>query len=192
MQRAAVLGFSAVLVLLLGALWITREAPPPQETSAAPSPPLWASFTPDAVRAVRFVDKGEPGVTLLRSEGAWYVDAPPAPRVAAVPFKARAMVGAVAALSSIRLLEEPGPVADYGLGTSALRVHVTLADGGTRTLVVGDLLPVGEGRYVRLEDSDAVHVLPVLPLQVLLGDPLALTEPLPEAGAALDAEGEAR
>ena len=193
MQRAALLGFAVVLALLLGALWLTDgpSGPPPLDarpahddhavaSPEASAPPLWPSFAPDYLAAVRFVDKAEPGVTLRRTDAAWLLAGPDLPETQAVPLKARAVFAAAASLAPLRRLEGTGPDADYGLGATAMRVHLTLRDGSARTLVVGDVLTVGEGRYVRVAEQDGVFVLPILPLQVLLGDPANLITPLPE------------
>ena len=174
MQRAALPVLTAVLALLLLALWggdggDAGPAPVRDELS------LWTAFEPDEVTQVRFIDKEPEGVRLAREGGEWTVTQADGTTGSARIERARGLVAALASLHSTRVIG--GDPIDYGLGSSALQVQATLVDGSTRALHIGDPLTVGDGHYVLVDNT--VHVAPSLPLALLSGDPLDLLEEAP-------------
>lgn|GEM_PF-5033361 len=173
-MHRATLPLAALLLLgLLGVWWFGGE---PTSPSVPPSEMVWAPFQPDDVARVHFIDKSEVGTVLARTAQGWTLQPPGSAPVPAVDVPARAVALALSGLTSVRQIETDAPAEEYGLGTSALRVRVTLAEGSTRELVIGDAVPIGEGRYV-LSGDGAIRVAPDGPLAVLMRDPLDLLPP---------------
>jgi hypothetical protein len=61
--------------------------------------------------------------------------------------------------ASRRVVESADDLDQYGLATPALTVTVTLADGSTPTLLVGNKAPGEIGTYAKTPDSPAVYLI---------------------------------
>ncbi|MGB9592965.1 MAG: DUF4340 domain-containing protein [Anaerolineae bacterium] len=62
-------------------------------------------------------------------------------------------------LRSTRTLTGTLNLADYGLATPTMTVTLTLADGTSHTLRVGDQNPTGSYRYMMADDRPEVHLV---------------------------------
>lgn len=176
MQRLALPLALVVLAVLGGLLLLPSPAPPaPEPEPEAP----WDPFRPEAVRSIAVLDKGDTGTLLERNGAAWTVRRGDQAPTAARSDQARWGAVALSSLRPIREVADDGDAGAFGLGPMALRIEVSLDDGSTRTLRLGDPLRVGEGRYARFGDDDRVWAVPMTPLLPLLVDPEELQEVAP-------------
>ncbi|MEQ1501718.1 MAG: DUF4340 domain-containing protein [Myxococcota bacterium] len=145
----------SALVLAVGAvLYFQGERPAEGDPDATAK--VWA-VEADAVTAID-VTRAAGRVRLEKVDGTWFVREPFDGR--ADDDQVRDLIDAVAGIDvGIPVPADPSKSGEFGLGEPpTARVSVTLADGGTKTLDVGDAAPVGFRTYVRGADGAVVAV----------------------------------
>ena len=55
--------------------------------------------------------------------------------------------------------DHPESTAEYGLDSPVLQIQLTLRDGASVTLLIGDYSEAGEGDYLSLSGSDTVYLV---------------------------------
>ncbi|MEW6569181.1 MAG: DUF4340 domain-containing protein [Chloroflexota bacterium] len=159
-RRGTWITLSVFLGLLTFALWWARARPAPSGSAEATptAEPLW-QLDGNEVAGLRVEDlAGGRQVELRRSEGdSWELIRPTGGAVDDAVVEM-----AVMWLESPPPRGELSPVEDlavYGLQEPLARVTVSLQDGSTRVLEVGDETPSGTTTYVRLPGSGRVVVV---------------------------------
>ena len=147
-------GLAVLVVLWLGSVWLSgrpRAGPPPDGGIAA----LFEDLNETIVSAIQIAGPVET-VSLQESGGAWSVNGYRADSIAVMRLQ-----GALAAAEvSGVVANNPSNHGRMGLVTdSAWAVDFTLADGGTKSVLVGEGGPIAPSAYVRLPDQDAVVVV---------------------------------
>ena len=152
---------SIVVLAGLGAgLWYSNKqkaaeaAKPPAETS-----PKILSLTEADIKKID-LKKAAGEIAIEKSNaGAWQMTAPksyPVDKDAASQLSS-----SVATVSSDRVVEEKAAdLAQYGLKSPSLEVDVTLKDGKTKKLLIGDDTPTGSGAYAMLDGDPRVFSIP--------------------------------
>lgn len=109
----------------------------------------------DDVTEVRLRAKDGSALRLERGEGGWRLREPVA--FPADEANAEGVASALAGLRSEAVIEEPGPLAEYGLeGEPAVRFR---AGGEEHVLRIGSRSPVGSNTYVATAADRPVHVV---------------------------------
>ncbi|GAB2719331.1 DUF4340 domain-containing protein [Paenibacillus thermoaerophilus] len=130
-------------------------------------PDKLAAVSVGDVTGVSIRPKDGEELALEKRDGGWEMTKP-----SAIPVSASAVeswIGSYADLPFEKPVDEnPQDLAKYGLGDGAYAVYeVKLADGSTRRITVGDILPTANARYVKLSDQPAVYRLDESKLQTL-------------------------
>ena len=117
------------------------------------------SFDSGDIRKVEIKRKDGELVALEKNkDGQWAIVAPK-------PYRAdqdaiSSLVSTLATLNADKIVEEkPVNLADFGLADPALQVTLTLKDGKTAKLLVGDETPTGSGSFVRAEGDPKVYTI---------------------------------
>lgn len=161
-----------VLALLAGTVYAvggTSSATP--TPVGGPSKQLLSFLSSDS-RELSVVGGGKTTIVAQGGDGKWTLKQPeegPADEV-----RVQSMISRLASLSSTRTIDSPGNLADFGLATPKAEAKITLQDGKSYSLLVGDETPDKSGYYVKLPDATSVEVV-----QDLIGSDLMgmLTNP---------------
>ena len=137
---------AALLALLCGAVWYTRENPPVDEDAA----PKVVEFEEDSLKSLTLRQAGEDPITVLRNaDGDWEFGG--GLDIAADDGAVGQMASSLASLNADRMVSENvvewGP---YELSEPALSVAFELEDGGGE-LQFGRDTPTGSGVFARLK-----------------------------------------
>lgn len=138
----------ALLAILGGAVWYTRENPPENEDEA----PKILDLEEDDIRAVTLRREGEDPIAVRRGEdGEWEFGG--GLEVAADDSSVGLMIGSLASLNADRVVAENVLEWEpYDLEEPELRVSYELAEGGGE-LQFGRETPTGSGIFARLKDD---------------------------------------
>ncbi|HSK67746.1 MAG TPA: DUF4340 domain-containing protein [Candidatus Limnocylindria bacterium] len=143
---------TAALVLLAGAAWVLGRAPQAK-------PPAAARETPRG-----YPMEGE--IAFVRVTGDGYAYEVSEGQVTGIPdgmvdrARALATLSRVGSAGPLALVEErPADLAAYGLARPVLRADVGYAGGKEVSLAIGNLEPVGKGRYCAVRGEDGVYLL---------------------------------
>lgn len=181
MQKRALVVAAAVFLVLMLQVWRLHrsegEAEPDSATFLVPG------LAGDDVVGIALGPAGK-GTDLRRKGSRWVLD--PGDRPAEVALVQLA-VRAITRSQSLRRLDGKIPSPEFGLGDGATEVRVTLQDGSTHRLQLGDPAPVGDGRYVAVDG--VLHVADATALGVLERDPMDFRDRrlLPVDRAGIDA-----
>ena len=139
---------AALLAVLCGAVWYTRENPPVDEDAA----PKVVEFDEDSLKSLTLRQSGEDPITVLRNaDGNWEFGG--GLGIAADAGAVGQMASSLASLNADRVVSESvvewGP---YELAEPALSVAYELEDGGGE-LQFGRDTPTGSGVFARLKDE---------------------------------------
>ena len=137
---------AVVLALLAGAVWYTRENPPPDEDSA----PKIVELEEDQIRKITLRREGDEPIEMVRDEGdEWQFGG--GLEIAADDSSIGLMASSLASLNAERLVSENvvewGP---YELEAPALAVGYALEEGGGEVQFGRDT-PTGSGVFARLK-----------------------------------------
>ena len=136
----------ALLAVLGGAVWYTRENPPPADDAA----PKVIDLEEDSIREVTLLRAGEDPLTVVRGEDdEWEFGG--GLEIAADDSSIGLMISSLASLNADRMVSES--VVDWGpyeLDEPELAVSYKLEDGGGE-LRFGRETPTGSGVFARLE-----------------------------------------
>ena len=142
------------LALLGGAVWYTRENPPPDEDAA----PKLIDLEEDSIRSVTLRQKGEDPITVERGEDdEWQFGGEL--EVAADDTSIGLMVSSLASLNADRVVSEKVvDWAPYELDDPALAVSYELDEGGGEVRFGRDT-PTGSGVFARLEGDQRLFTV---------------------------------
>ncbi len=146
---------ATVLFALLGGLiwWSNRDIKEKESKPPADAPPKALALSEGDIVKVELRRTAGESMRLERaSPGQWKLAEP------VFPVDRDAMTALLTGLTSVsteRVVEEkPSDLAAFGLAQPGTRIVVTLKDGKSRTITLGDGAPVGGGSYLMV-DGDA-------------------------------------
>lgn len=148
----AILVVLAAYVLLVE-LPKSKNAPQEETQSVA----LWEITQGDITRLEAVKSDGQRLVLERAEDQTWWIHEPIV--YEADENRVAGALGDMATLRSNRVISDAGNLADYGLATPVMTVTLTLADGATHTLRVGDQNPTGTYRYVMADDRSEVYLV---------------------------------
>jgi hypothetical protein len=161
MRFSGLLIASVVLAGLAAGLWYSNK----QKSAEAAKPPADANpkilslFEADIKRIDIKKKGGEETVVEKTNANSWQMTAPKAYMVD--KDAASQLSSSVANVSSDRVVEDKaGDLGQYGLASPVLEVDVTMKDGKTKKLLVGDETPTGSGAYAVLVGDPRVFTIP--------------------------------
>lgn len=153
MKLRGLLFASAVLAVLLGALYWSNRHKTSEDATVKASPdaaPKILSLDQTAVTRLVIQRKDQPELAVARdTSGIWQITAPKS--LAADKDSVSSLLSLVSPLNSDRLIEEKASdLSRYGLSAPVLEVDITLKDNKTQKLLVGDQTPSGNAYYAAL------------------------------------------
>lgn len=161
MDRRITIALLVVLAVLGGYIWYTflrADAPPITPVTPAPTPLAVLKFDDAHVTALQVRDvKNNQTTRVVRSGDVWKMEQPAqgdafTPRVERILFD-------LAALNAERKIQAPSDLAAYGLNPPSYQVQVTLQDGSTYTLVLGNQNPDQNYWYAKKDSDAAVYLI---------------------------------
>jgi ribosomal protein L12E/L44/L45/RPP1/RPP2 len=160
MRIRGLLVAAAVLAVLAAGVWWSNRAKKAEEGKPRPDePPKILSLAEDQIRRIEIRKKGvEPTVLEKNQAGNWEMTAPRPLRIDRDAVSS--LTSTLSSLNSDRLIEEKAEdLAPYGLNQPAVEILVTLKDGKTHKLLIGDETPTGGGFYARLDGDPRVFTI---------------------------------
>jgi len=157
MRPKGLLIATAVLAALAAAVWWSSRQK--KEEPEGPSSPKLLSLRQDEITKIEILRReGETTRIEKGSDGAWRITAPEP--LAADRSAVESLVSSAAALNADKAVEEkPEDLAVFGLKEPHARVVITLKDGKTRTVLLGDDAPVGGGGFAQVDGDPKVYLL---------------------------------
>jgi len=150
---------AALLIGLSGALWYSNKQESEKANAPSPDAPPKILDLPNDQFAKIEIDRmgGEPVV--LTKAADWSIDVPK--KLPADPNAATAYVATLASLVSDRLVNDnTTDFAPYGLKDPILTVTVTMKDGKSHKVHIGDDAPTGSATYARLAGDAKLYLVP--------------------------------
>lgn len=148
-----------LLAALSGLLYWSNKKKKAEENKPLTDTIKIFSFDSGDIRKVEIKRKdGELVVLEKNKDGQWAIVAPK-------PYRAdqdvvSSLVSTLATLNADKTVDEkPANLADFGLLDPSLQVTLTLKDGKTAKLLVGDETPTGSGSFVRAEGDPKVYTI---------------------------------
>lgn len=152
---------AVVLAGLSGAIWWSNKQEEAKKSQPDPkAAPKILSFKEEELRKIELERKGEPTIVLTRDDaGKWSITAPEALATDSQPVTA--ITAAVTNLSSDRVVDEklsdPGA---YGLESPAIALNLTMKDGSTKHLRVGEQNADKSGIYAMVDGDPRLYLMP--------------------------------
>jgi hypothetical protein len=159
--RPKALLFATTLLALLGGLvwWSNKtKSDEPPTPEGAPAQTKILTLTEADIVKVEIRHREAETTRIERDGTAWKITSPePLP---SDKDAIQSLVSAVAAVSADKVVEEkPADLAVFGLKEPGSVLTITLKDGKSRTLKLGDDAPVGGGTYVQVDGDARVFTL---------------------------------
>ncbi len=181
MKNRVIVVMLAVAVALAAVLYVTtrpRPAPPAQ-----PRPYVWLVETEDLAKmAITLPQRGKGEKWVKHSDQYWYFDQPRGPKVnmqrwgGGIPL----ILSGPEANRRINADASDEQLAIYGLANPRMLITLTLKDGKTIDIRVGDSTPDQQAYYIRLAGSREVYTVDYSWYDVL--ERLVLDPPYPGPG----------
>jgi hypothetical protein len=166
----AAVALGALFVAMVAWAFLSVQAPESAARATHERDSRVLRFTPGEVQDVAIAPRSAPGVRLARTARGWRLLAP-----AEGPASALAVEGFLDRLAEMRVRatvpSEPGTAASRGLDPPAARLTLTLRDGTTLALDLGDESPFDRTRFGRSGGE----------IRVIEGVPAAALDPVPGA-----------
>ena len=154
------LTISAVLLLaLVGGLYWSNHHKPEDTTPKTDTPPKILSLSESDITKVDLKKKTGEEIELVKNAaGKWDMTKPE--KLPVDQEAASNMVTALDSLNSDRLVEDKAAdLNQYGLNSPALTATITLKNGKTREVLIGDDTPTGSGAFAKLENDPRVFTV---------------------------------
>lgn len=157
MRPKGLLIATAVLAVLAAAVWWSNRQK--KDEPESPAQPKLLSLKQDEITKIEILRRGGETTRIEKgSDGAWRITAPEP--LAADRSAIDSLVSSAAVLNADKVVEEkPQDLAVFGLKEPQARVVITLKDGKTRTVLLGDDAPVGGGGYAQADGDPRVYLL---------------------------------
>src|SRR6187399_728652 len=161
MSTTRLLIAAAVLAGLSGAIWWSNKQEDAKKDKPDPkAPPKILSLKETDLSKIELERKGEPATLLTRDDqGKWSITAPES--LAADGQPVAAMTSALANLASDHVVDEKATdLAPYGLEPPAVSVKLTMKDGSTHRLRIGEETPDKSGIYAAVDGDARLFAMP--------------------------------
>ncbi|MGQ9916132.1 MAG: DUF4340 domain-containing protein [Bryobacteraceae bacterium] len=158
MRPKGLLIASAVLAVLAGLVWWSNRQQG-KESPAKDSSPKLLELKQDDITQIEIIRPGSETTRVEKgADGVWRITAPePLP---GDKDAISSLVSSAATLNADKVVEEkPEDLAVFGLKEPHARVVITLKDGKTRTVLLGDDAPVGGGGFAQVDGDPKVYLL---------------------------------
>lgn len=158
MRARGLLIASAVLAVLAGLLWWSNRQQGKEGPTKDSSPKL-LELKQDEITRIEILRPGSETTRVEKgADGVWRITAPePLP---ADKDAISSLVSSAATLNADKVVEEkPEDLSVFGLKEPHARVVITLKDGKSRTVLLGDDAPVGGGGFAQVDGDPKVYLL---------------------------------
>lgn len=152
---------AVVLAGLSGAIWWSNKQEESKKDKPDPKAALKIlSFKEEDLRKIELERKGEPAIVLTRDDGGkWSIAAPEVLATDSQPVTA--ITAAVTTLSSDRVVDEKlSDPSAYGLESPTIAVNLTMKDGSTKHLRVGEQNADKSGIYAMVDGDPRLYLMP--------------------------------
>lgn len=160
MQIRGLLIAVVACALLGGGVWWASKHPESDDKKAdKDAPPKIVSIANDQITTVD-LKRRDGSSTVLKRIGSnkWEISAPK--QLGADTEAVNSLIANFTVLTADRLVDEkPADLASYGLSTPALEALVSLKDGKTQKLLIGDDTPTGSSCFVMLAGDPKVYTI---------------------------------
>lgn len=149
-----------VLAGLGGVIWWSNKQEEAKKDQPDPKSPKILSLKETEIQKIELERKGEAATVLSRDDqGKWSITAPTV--LAADGSPVSAITSAVSNLSSDHVIDEKATdLAAYGLEPPAVSVKLTMKDGSTHQLRVGEETPDKSGVYAAVDGDPRLYAMP--------------------------------
>jgi hypothetical protein len=160
MKIRGLLVAAGLLILLgVGIWWSNRISKEKESKPPADASPKIVAVTEGDIRRIEVARRdGEKTVIEKDASGSWKMTSP-----ASYPldqFTVQSFVSAAASVSSDKVIEEKtADAGQYGLAQPALTLTLTLKDGKSKVLRVGDDAPAGSASYASAEGDPHIYTI---------------------------------
>ncbi len=149
---------AAVLAVLAGLVYYSKQHPPSTSTTATPASPKLVDIPEKNVQSIDIKKKDGSSVTLQREAGKWAITAPE--KWKADQDSATSLFSSLSPVSADSVVEDnASDLQKYGLTTPSLTVTVHTNNGKSDELVFGDDVPAGSLVYARVNQSPKVYAV---------------------------------
>lgn len=158
MRTKGLLIASAVLAVLAGLVWWSNRQQGKEEPSKDSSPKL-LELKQDEITRIEILRPGSETTRVEKgADGVWRITAPEA--LPGDKDAISSLVSSAATLNADKVVEEkPEDLSVFGLKEPHAHVVITLKDGRTRTVLLGDDAPVGGGGFAQVDGDPKVYLL---------------------------------
>ncbi|HEY2821294.1 MAG TPA: DUF4340 domain-containing protein [Candidatus Acidoferrum sp.] len=160
MKSTGLLIAAAVLAALTGVLyWSNHHAAEDTKKPATPAATKLVSLKPADVTKIEIEKKGIDAVELAKgSDGKWEITAPQ--KLSGDQDAITGVISVVSELSSDRVVEDHAiDLKQYGLADPLVKIDLTLKEGKTQKLLLGDDTPTGNGLYAAVGGDPRVFTI---------------------------------
>jgi Domain of unknown function (DUF4340) len=161
MKSSGLIIAALFLAVLAGALyWSGHRKPTDTATSSlSDEPPKILTLNAAEISKVEIDKQGVVNVAFEKDPaGKWQITSPKG--LSPDQQSVSSVVSALSSLTSDRLVEDKaGELQPYGLQTPALEVKVTMKDGGSHQLLIGDETPSGNAAFAMLAGDPRVFTI---------------------------------
>ncbi len=153
-----------VLAALGGAIWYSNKQEDAKQAKGSSKGPQLFNLNEDDIRGIEITRKGDIPTVLKRDDaGKWTITAPE--MMAADPQAVTAITTSVRNLPSDRVVDEkPSQLNAYGLQPPAVLLKLTMKDGKTHELRVGEQTPDKSGVYAMVDNDPKLYTVGAIAL----------------------------
>lgn len=145
--------------LSAGVYWANKKEKADASKPPADAPPKILTLQQDKIAQIEFKRRDGQSTTIIKDDGGnWRITAPKA--LAADQSTAGTTAITIATLSSDRVVDDKvTDLAAYGLAPAAVGITITMKDGKSTKLLVGDETPTGSDVYAKLDGDPRLFTM---------------------------------
>jgi hypothetical protein len=149
---------AAVLAVLAGFVYYSKQHPPSSSSTATPASPKVVDIPEKNVQSIDIKKKDGSSVVLQREAGKWAITAPE--KWKADQDSVTSLFSSLNPVSADSIVEDNATdLKKYGLTTPSLTVTVHTNNGKSDDLIFGDDVPAGSLVYARVDQSPKVYAV---------------------------------
>ena len=145
-----------ILVLCVGGYLVAKNLPDKEETTVGTESHTVTSIVQDNVTGLSYLYEGDI-VDLVKEDGVWKSNEDKSLSLDQTAISN--MLSYVCSITTDTVIENPESVSEFGLTNPENTICLTLADGSSVQLLVGDYLDIAEAYYAQLAGDTNVYTI---------------------------------